>query len=180
MFQKYEDNALVIGRFQPFHNGHLEVIKKVVAECECVIIGIGSAQYSHISDNPFTAGERYLMISEMLKDECIVNALIVPIEDLNRHSLWVSHVESMCPPFSVVYSNNNITRRLFGEAGYKVKALPLYNRSIFSGTEVRRRLIKNKDWEPLVPKSVVKIIKDIDGHGRMKEIMGDFSDNIKS
>lgn len=174
------DSALVIGRFQPFHNGHLEVIKKVIAECGRVIIGIGSAQYSHTSDNPFTAGERYLMISETLKVECIANALIVPIEDLNRYSLWVSHVVSICPPFSVVYSNNNVTRRLFCESGYKVKALPLYNRSVFSGTEVRRRLIMNEDWESLVPKPVVKIIKDIDGHGRIKEIVGDSPDDIKS
>ena len=67
----HENDALIIGRFQPLHNGHLEVIRKVSAECDHVIIGIGSAQSSHTSENPFTAGERYLMMSETLKDEGI-------------------------------------------------------------------------------------------------------------
>ncbi|EQD45121.1 nicotinamide-nucleotide adenylyltransferase, partial [mine drainage metagenome] len=50
--------AFVVGRFQPFHNGHLHVIKEILSQYSSVIIGIGSAQYSHTMENPFTAGER--------------------------------------------------------------------------------------------------------------------------
>ena len=60
-------NGLIIGRFQPFHNGHMEVLRKIFAECDHVIIGIGSAQYSHTDKDPFTAGERYHMIAEALR-----------------------------------------------------------------------------------------------------------------
>ena len=69
MVKGHNNDALIIGRFQPLHNGHLEVIRKVASECDRMIIGIGSAQYSHLTDNPFTAGERYLMVSETLRDE---------------------------------------------------------------------------------------------------------------
>lgn len=170
------NDALVIGRFQPLHNGHLEVIRKVASECDRVIIGIGSAQLSHNAENPFTAGERYLMISETLKAEGILNASIVPIEDLNRYSVWVSHVVSMCPPFSVVYSNNGVTRRLFREAGFEVRDSPLYNRREFSGTEVRQRLLSGGDWKALVPEKVADVIEEIDGVSRIKEIAGDSPD----
>lgn len=177
MIRGHENDALIIGRFQPLHRGHLEVIRKVSAECDHVIIGIGSAQRSHTSDNPFTAGERYLMISETLKAEGISNAIIVPVEDLNRYSVWVSHVESICPPFTIVYSNNASTRRLFQEAGYEVRKAPLYNRGEFSGTEVRKRMIDGGDWRSLVPAPVADVIDIIDGIGRMKSI-GDWDDSI--
>lgn len=180
MTRGHENDALVIGRFQPFHRGHLEVIRKVASECSHVVIGIGSAQNSHNPDDPFTAGERYLMITECLKEEGISNACVVPIEDLNRYSVWVSHVISMCPPFSIVYSNNSVTRRLFREQGFEVRDSPIYNRAEFSGTEVRRRLVSGGDWESLVPASVAEVIRQIDGAGRMKEIAGGSPDDVES
>ncbi|MEM0023032.1 MAG: adenylyltransferase/cytidyltransferase family protein, partial [Archaeoglobaceae archaeon] len=47
--------ALFIGRFQPYHLGHHEVVKKILEEVDELIIGIGSAQESHSLENPFTA-----------------------------------------------------------------------------------------------------------------------------
>ncbi len=166
----FSDYALVLGRFQPLHNGHMEVIRKCAAESEHLTVGIGSAQYSHLPDNPFTAGERYLMLEAALEEAGIENYSIVPIEDLNRYSAWVSHVKAMCPPFGAVYTNNPFTRRLFTEAGYSVKESPMYNRAIYSGTEVRRRMVCDEDWRSLVPPSVADVIDSIDGVGRVKDI----------
>ena len=172
--RRHENDSMIIGRFQPFHNGHLEVIRKISEASDNMTIGIGSAQYSHTVNNPFTAGERYLMISDTLKDAGIDNAYIVPMEDLNRHSVWVSHIVSMSPPFSVVYSNNTLTKRLFLEAGYALKDPPVYNRSEYSGTEVRRRMLCDEDWRSLVPKAVADVIDSIDGIGRIKGLKDDF------
>lgn len=169
----HDKDSLIIGRFQPLHNGHMEVIKKVAGESDMVTIGIGSAQYSHTEQNPFTAGERYRMIAEALKEAGLKDFYVVPVEDLNRYSLWVSQVVSICPAFSRVYSNNPYTRRLFLEAGYEVRDSPLYNRDIYSGTEVRRRILEGEDWESLVPPAVSRIIHDIDGVGRIRQLVGE-------
>ncbi|MGI6009029.1 MAG: nicotinamide-nucleotide adenylyltransferase [Methanomethylophilus sp.] len=168
-FDRY---SLVIGRFQPLHLGHMDVIRRVAAASDHVTVGIGSAQYSHRRDNPFTAGERYLMIERALDAEGISNYSIVPVEDLNRYSVWVSQVVSMCPPFRTVYANNPLTRRLFEEAGFKVEQSPLYNRQEFSGKEVRRRMAEGGDWRSLVPEAVAEVIDDIDGAGRVRDIYG--------
>ena len=171
--RRHERDSLLIGRFQPFHNGHLEVVRKISAVSDTVTIGIGSAQYSHTVNNPFTAGERYRMIANAMKEAGIDNSYIVPIEDLNRYSVWVSHVVSMSPPFTVVYSNNPLTRRLFTEAGYDIRDSPMYNHPEYSGTEVRRRMCCGEDWRPLVPKAVADVIDDIDGIGRMQGLSDD-------
>jgi len=76
------------------------------------------------------------------------------------------------PPFKTVYTNNPLTRRLFEEAGFEVRQSPLYNRSVFSGTEIRRRILADEEWRELVPDAVAQIIDDIDGVGRIKEISG--------
>lgn len=174
--REHEKDSLIIGRFQPLHNGHMEVIRKVAAESDHLIIGIGSAQYSHTRENPFTAGERYLMIAEALKAEGIDDAYVVPVEDLNRYSVWVSQVKSICPPFSIVYSNNQYTRRLFYEAGFEVRDSPLYNRSEYSGTQVRQKILEGGDWKSLVPGKVAEIIEEIDGVSRIMELMGESPD----
>ena len=118
MKKEYDGYSLVVGRFQPLHKGHMDVIRKCAEASEHITIGIGSAQYSHTPQNPFTAGERYMMINKALRDEGISNYSIVPIEDLNRYPVWVAHVVSLVPPFKTVYTNNPLTRRLFEEAGF--------------------------------------------------------------
>ncbi|NMX21305.1 nicotinamide-nucleotide adenylyltransferase [ANME-1 cluster archaeon GoMg4] len=162
--------ALYIGRFQPYHLGHHAVLKEMASEADEVIICIGSAQRSHELDNPFTAGERYMMISKSLRDEGIFNFYIVPVLDVNWNAVWVSHVESLIPPVDVVFTNNPLIERLFEEQGYKVRAPLLFNRKEYSGSEIRRRISNDESWESLVPQAVVDVITEINGLERMKAL----------
>jgi nicotinamide-nucleotide adenylyltransferase len=164
-------NALLIGRFQPFHKGHLEVIGTILKDCDYLTLGIGSAQYSHTFENPFTAGERHLMISRALSQEGVDNCFLVPIVDTNRYAVWVAHVVSIVPPFKAIYSNNPLTKRLFSEAGYEVRASPLFNIELYSGTEIRNRMLAGKDWRHLVPEAVADVIDEIKGEERIKDLM---------
>ncbi|MEM1575084.1 MAG: nicotinamide-nucleotide adenylyltransferase [Nitrososphaerota archaeon] len=164
--------ALYIGKFQPFHKGHLECIKKILNEVDELIIAVGSAQYSHTLENPFTAGERMDMIRLALEENGIdaKRFWIIAIPDVGTHSIWVAHLKSLCPNFSVVYTNNSLVKILFEENGFKVREIPLFDRKKFSATEVRRRIISNEPWEELVPPSVAKFIKDIKGDQRLREL----------
>ncbi len=158
-----------IGRFQPFHLGHRKVITEIAKRVDELVIGIGSAQQSHTPENPFTAGERIMMISRSLEDLDLYY-YVIPINDIYRNAIWVSHVRSMTPPFTDVFSNNPLVTRLFHEAGYGVKYSPMYNRHEYSGTEIRRRMLAGEDWEKLVPKEVVDVIKEIKGVERLKAV----------
>ncbi len=165
--------GLFIGRFQPYHLGHHEVVKRILEEVDELIIGIGSAQESHSIENPFTAGERVLMISRALDElEIRKKVYIIPLEDIYRNSLWVAHVCSMVPPFDVVYTNNPLVYRLFKEAGFRVLKPAMVNRTEYHGTEIRRKMLEGEDWEKYVPKAVVEVIKEIKGIERIREIAG--------
>jgi nicotinamide-nucleotide adenylyltransferase len=164
--------GLLVGRMQPVHKGHLEVIKRILEEVDEIIIGIGSAQLSHTIKDPFTAGERVLMLTKALTENGIPASkyYIIPIQDVTCNSIWVAHVKMLTPPFKHVYSGNSLVQQLFKEGGYQVTIPPLYNRELYSGTEVRKRMLDGKDWESLVPNSVFGVIQEIDGVSRLKQL----------
>src|SRR5579875_2454960 len=164
------NRSFMVGRFQPFHNGHLQVIREILKTSDSVIIGIGSAQYSHTQKDPFTAGERHLMISSTLESQGIFQYYLVPIEDVNSNPLWVAHVESLTPKFNKVYTNNPLVRRLFFEKGYSVHSMTLINRDSWSGTKIREKMLKGEDWKNDVPQTVAKIIEEIDGVNRLRDL----------
>ena len=164
--------GILIGRLQPVHNGHIEVIKKILEEVDEIIIGIGSAQKSHELKDPFTAGERVMIVTQSLIENNINpdRYYIIPMEDINFNAIWVSHVKMMTPPFSVVYSGNSLVKQLFYEEGFEVRNPPLYDRKNLSGTEIRRRMLNDENWEELVPQSTIDIMKEIKGVERLKNL----------
>ena len=164
--------ALFVGRFQPFHLGHQEAILHILREHEEVIIVIGSAQKSHDVKNPFTAGERIMMIRDALNALSVDAAryYLIPIPDSPMHALWTSQVIAYCPEFRVVYSNEPLTRRLFKEVGREIKSIPMLKRTVYCATEIRDRMLDDGNWQQLVPVSVVKVIERIHGVVRLKDL----------
>jgi len=143
------------------------VLREALRKCDELIIGIGSSQESHTLDNPFTAGERIEMISQCLSKKDKARTFIIPISDVNRYAIWVSHVRSQVPPFDVVFTNNPLTRSLFEEKGFKVFPTHIYDRSKYSGTEIRNRMLERDEWKSLVPKQIVSYLRRLQGAKRI-------------
>ncbi|WP_246999006.1 nicotinamide-nucleotide adenylyltransferase [Halosolutus gelatinilyticus] len=158
-----------IGRFQPFHNGHRSMVEQIADDVDELVLGIGSADDSHTTRNPFTAGERIMMITKSLVEYDLVT-YAVPIEDLERNSVWVSHVQSMSPDFDVAYSNNPLVIQLFREADIDIRQSPMFNRDVLEGSEVRERMITGGDWQSLVPEPVVDVVEEIGGIERIQMV----------
>lgn len=165
---------LVLGRFQPPHAGHLEVLASAAKRADQLIVVVGSAQASYSPENPFTAGERIEMLDAALRQRGVTNHLLIPVIDLNRHAEWVAHVESLVPAFEEVVSNNPLTHELFGAAGYQVRRAPWHRRKECSGTHIRARLAAGKSVDGLVDPAVARILKRLRAGNRLKRL-GDTS-----
>lgn len=164
--------GLFVGRFQPFHKGHLATVRFALGKVDQLVIVVGSAQKSHEPRNPFTAGERIRMIKESLDSDKIDagRILIIPVPDVDVHSLWSRQVDMLVPKYDVVFANDPFTLMLFRERGVKTVEAPLVERSEMQATEVRRKMATGEKWESLVPAPVARIIKEINGVERVKAI----------
>ncbi len=162
--------ALFIGRFQPFHLGHLKVIQYASSRYQQIIIGIGSSQYQNTAENPFSYEERKQMITQSLKEQKISNYKILSIADIHNPPKWVDHVISIVKKFDIVLTNNTFTNELFTSKGYTVDITPIFNRKQYSGKGIRKRIQQEEPWEELVPSSVVKSIDEIKGVQRIKNL----------
>jgi nicotinamide-nucleotide adenylyltransferase len=161
--------GILIGRFQPFHEGHMRVVEDIIDEVDELVLGIGSADASHEQRNPFTAGERIMMIQNTL-DSFETTTYAVPLEDLDRNAVWVSHVQSMSPWFDVAYSNNSLVIRLFREAGIDVRQTEMFDRDNLKGSEIRELMARNGDWEQFVPDAVVEVVEEVEGIRRIQAV----------
>ena len=163
-------NGLLIGRFQPFHLGHLEAIRFGLSQVENLWIGIGSSNKGNEKRNPFTADEREEMISSSL-DSAISNRVkVYYIPDIDDHEKWTRLVDSTVPKYDVVFSNDDFTQTLFQKRGIRVIAVPLKEREKLSATTVRTRIVADQNWEELVTEGTRKVLLKINAKDRLASL----------
>ncbi|ALL00530.1 nicotinamide-nucleotide adenylyltransferase [Pyrodictium delaneyi] len=167
--------GVFVGRFQPPHWGHIEVIKWCLDRVDELIIVVGSAQESHTLKNPFTAGERIEMLLLGLRDAAVDTSrvMIVPVPDIAMNHVWPRYLEMLLPRFHVVFSRNPLVTRLFTEYGYRVESPPAFSRGEYSATRIRSLMLRgDESWKRLVPPSVARFIEEIKGVERLVTISG--------
>lgn len=162
---KYK-TALFIGRFQPFHNGHLYSLHKCLEIAESVTIVIARSNVSGVQDDPWDVRTRKMMVCEVVRVERIENkvAHIVSCPDYPSDSRWVSEIKKrarMSPPAGgdVVVSNNPWTLKVMEEAGYPVIESGLYKRDELEGKKIRELMrVGDEGWRLRVPEVILKIL----------------------
>lgn len=176
----------MVGRFQPFHNGHLNLAYQILDDCEELIIAIGSSQFNYTFTNPFTAGERIYFIHDSLAEAKIdlKRVYIVPILNLENNAIWVQHLRSMLPKFDTIYSGNKFVLELLSRSSeaFDVRTPKFYDEINCNGTNIRMNIVMDKEWKDYVPSAVYRIISELDGTHRIKvlfESQRDGADEIK-
>ena len=164
-------NGLFIGRFQPFHLGHLDAIRFGLSKVENLWIGIGSSNKSNEKRNPFTADERKDMILSSLESSILKRIQVYYIPDIYDHEKWTQHVDSIVPKYDVVFSNDDFTTSLYQKRGVKVITVPLKDREKFSATNIRKKIAKGQSWTEFVPEGTNKVLLKIDAKERLSKIL---------
>ncbi|MFG6428567.1 bifunctional nicotinamide-nucleotide adenylyltransferase/Nudix hydroxylase [Roseateles sp. LYH14W] len=86
--------AVVIGRFQPFHNGHLALLSEALAAAPRVIVMMGSAHQARSPRHPFSWTERAEMLNLALTEAERERVEVVPLRDLYDETRWVQAVRA--------------------------------------------------------------------------------------
>ena len=163
--------ALFIGRFQPFHKGHLSALKWIAKRSSKVIVAIGSAQKSFEPENPFTAKERMRMIRAQIAAAGLSSKCgLVSITDVNDNEKWVAHVDACVPAYGIAYSNNALVKRLMKNAGKKVRAIPFFRRKDYDATKIRGRMKQGKSWHGRVPQKVRDQLERMNAAERVRKL----------
>lgn len=93
MTERYFDYAVFIGRFQPYHLGHLFVFEQALARADKLIVLVGSSGGPRTLRNPFTFSERQAMIQAALPDRLKKRIVLKPLQDFTYNdSAWVAAV----------------------------------------------------------------------------------------
>lgn len=113
-----QKTVLVIGSFQPLHNGHLKVINDLSAAYEEIIIAVLVNRGSR-EKNPLTYEERKQMINEVLASQDILNYSIYPFPEQTSYLDYAEYVRRMLPAFDLVVSSDSELINIFKSAGFK-------------------------------------------------------------
>ena len=163
-------DGLLIGRFQPFHLGHLDAVLFGLSRTENLFIGIGSSNKSNERKNPFSAEERTEMIISSIESSMIDRLKIFDIPDVDNHEKWTFEIDQIVPKYDVVFTNDEFTKTLFEKRKIDVIPVVLKDREKFSGTNVRQLITDDINWQDLVPRGTRKVLDKINAIERLKNL----------
>lgn len=172
--EKYFPQALVIGRFQPLCNHHVEILKEVlkVSGARKLLLGLGVSEKPD-ERNFLDFNERKEMLIPIL-DNLDIECEIRPITDINNPPKYGEHVESVFPEMNEsntkIFAENAYTSDCFIKYGHNYQVVPTTTTLSIRATEVRQLMIESEDWTKLVPSHVAEIIKKNNYIGRLKQI----------
>lgn len=164
-------SCLFVGRFQPFHRGHLLVVKGMTKVAGKVVIAIGSSDAPKSAENPFTAAERREMIQRALQDEDIIpnfDVTIIDVPDMPEDADWTKKCLELSEEVHQVWTGNEWTQKCFEAQGIEVKSIKEVPG--ISATEVRARMKSGGDWRSLVPAEVASYLSEIEAPTRLTSL----------
>ena len=163
-------NGLLIGRFQPFHLGHLDAVLFGLARADSLSICIGSSNKYNEKKNPFSAAERRERILSSIEPSIVNRIKIFNIPDVDNHEKWTFEIDQIVPKYDVVFTNDEFTKTLFEKRQINVIQVMLKDREKFSGTNVRQLILDGKNWQDLVPQGTRKVLDKINAINRLKNL----------
>ncbi len=167
---------MIHGRFQPFHNGHLEYLRGAAERSDEIFVGITNPDPNRIKpessdplrhlpeSNPYSYVERLLMVkaaaSDIGLDLARVHVIPFPV---NEPELWPAYVPAGVTQYLRLFSEWGGTKleRMRG-AGYEVVVLDEGGEKTVSGMAVREAMRTGADWESLVPPGVARVVAGLE------------------
>lgn len=177
--------GFIHGRFQLFHNDHLNYALLAKERCRKLIVGITSPENaslireevdphrSEAASNPFTYYERYNMVKLALLEAGIPREdfEIVPYP-IERPQVLYNYVPLTATSFFTIYDKWGYEKlHRLKELGYGTVVLFDDREKKMCSTEIREKIVADRDWKQMVPPSVYRYIMDNNLTEKVKQIL---------
>lgn len=178
--------GVFIGRFQPFHNAHLETVQQAVKQVEKLIIVIGSASGARTVKNPWTSTDRIKMISEAIIDLGIGLDMIQFIEAkdyLYNDNRWVTGLQASMEQALNGYEGEVL---LFGHnkdrSTHYLKLFPQWtfidtgSKGNFDATKVRGQYFRRDttSLSRILPPTILALLQKEIGSGEYERLYSEY------
>ena len=167
---------MIHGRFQPFHNGHLEYLRGAAERSDEIFVGITNPDPARIKpepsdpmrhlpeSNPYSYAERLLMVKAAAGDLGLdpVHVHVIPFP-VNEPALWPAYVPAGVTQYLRLFSEWGGTKlERMREAGYEIVVLDEGVEKEISGADVRAAIREGRDWQSLVPAGVARVLRSLE------------------
>lgn len=96
---KQFDTLVLIGRFQPVHSAHAEIIRRATELAKQLIIIVGSAKQPRTYKNPWTSIERRMMLQNVCDTICAPQWCSIRIEEnidtIYNDQAWAARIQGI-------------------------------------------------------------------------------------
>lgn len=165
--------AIFIGRFQPFHNGHLFIANKALEIAEKLVFLCGSANINKSFRNPWNFQERNMMIESIFYNK--KNVVILPLNDEYTDELWLFNIKNTLYKYKKNnYDNNRDICTIGHVKDYTSHYLNFFNNFIkmenfhnINSSDIRNELKKKEKRDliylkSILPNTIFNMMKDND------------------
>ena len=115
---------MLIGRFQPLHNAHLEIIKRCTALTDQLVIVAGSAKQPRTYKNPFTFEERKRMILDATRG-LNLNVYVEPnIDTIYNDQAWAVRVQGIHSKYRILGTKDAIIGHKKDDSSFYLDMFP--------------------------------------------------------
>ncbi|MBI4675920.1 MAG: bifunctional nicotinamide-nucleotide adenylyltransferase/Nudix hydroxylase [Chloroflexi bacterium] len=154
--------AIVIGRFQPFHNAHTELLHQAFTQAQNVIIALGSHRAAPNIKNPWTTAQRETMIRAALAPEQHARLYFVYLRDyLYNDNLWAAELQAQVAAITRDEKSIVLIGHRKDSSSYYLEGFPQWQFQDFSqrlplhATRLRESYFRGeRAWEKDVPRAV--------------------------
>lgn len=160
MEQKKYKVGIVIGRFQPFHNGHKYLIEEALKICDRIFIMVAAANLKD-THNPYSAAKRVAIVKKFIEEEGLQDKVIKVFSHDNNpdDTVWLKRWLKKTGKVDVYIGANEWIERIFKDANMTTVRVGYHKRRVLEGKKIRNLIKKNKKWADRVPHYLVEHIQ---------------------
>lgn len=184
MLNKRYKYAVVIGRFQPVHSGHVALFEYAQTIAKNLIIVVGSANKPSSPKNPFPTAYKTLLLEYATSHLIFSDIHIVHVNDyMYNNQKWLSDVQEEVDhivPETTTKEDVIVVGHKKDESGWYLNMFPQWNYKEFpnyisiNATDIRENLYKglhNEKNKDVLPPKIYNYIAQMDHCGMFKHVV---------